>query len=415
MAAPGAAAVASAEPRLVQQRRPGLEYFLEHNSGQLYLLSNARGALDYAVYRRVGAWGWEMQQWGRLRVAACSLPARRSQELRRHPALQRCRPRIQPCNPAALSPALHLPTRTCRVPTSAPSLAQEQWQLVVGEQPGIANEDMDMTRDWLVLYQRRQGRQQVAALPLRHGLPAAAAATAGVGGARQAGGPAAAAAAAVEVAAQPADPAASLLQLAPLPAWALSVAAGANADFQAQQLRLMLSSPVHPEQAFDWDLASGQLVQPPAPAAAAGAAGVEQQADLEQQLAWRQLWATSADGTAVPLTVACAAEALPPGSRGSSSSSGGSSSGEAPLRPRPCLLVVYGSYGHSLPTGFLAERLPLLHRGWVLALAHVRGGGELGRRWHAAGRGPLKANSLADLEACLDHLFAAGGWRTCVS
>lgn len=49
--AAGAAAAPLAEPRLVQARQPGLEYFSEHNSGQLYLLSNARGALDYAVYR----------------------------------------------------------------------------------------------------------------------------------------------------------------------------------------------------------------------------------------------------------------------------------------------------------------------------------------------------------------------------
>ncbi len=57
MAAAGSVASApAAEPRLVQARQPGLEYFLEHNSGQLYLLSNARGALDYAVYRWAARW-----------------------------------------------------------------------------------------------------------------------------------------------------------------------------------------------------------------------------------------------------------------------------------------------------------------------------------------------------------------------
>lgn len=64
MAAGGAAAAPrAAEPRLVQPRQPGLEYFLEHNSGQLYLLSNARGAQDYAVYR------WA----GRSRALRCSV------------------------------------------------------------------------------------------------------------------------------------------------------------------------------------------------------------------------------------------------------------------------------------------------------------------------------------------------------
>ena len=49
----------------------------------------------------------------------------------------------------------------------------------------------------------------------------------------------------------------------------------------------------------------------------------------------------------------------------------------------PALLTVYGAYGISLETGFEPERLVLLDRGWVVALAHVRGGGELGRRCNA--------------------------------
>lgn len=74
----------------------------------------------------------------------------------------------------------------------------------------------------------------------------------------------------------------------------------------------------------------------------------------------------------------------------------------------PCLLLVYGAYGHSLPADWDPSRLPLLSRGWVLALAHVRGGGELGRGWHAAGRGVRKRVSASDLGACLDALVAAG-------
>jgi protease II len=266
-----------------------------------------------------------------------------------------------------------------------------------------AIEDMDLVAGWLVLFLRQAGRQQVAALPLDpRGMPAAVSplehGATGAGSALQQ---------------QPLQ----TLQLpaARLPSWALSITAGANADHASHSIRLLLSSPVHPERAFDWDLSSQQLVerhgqpcasaeehlapnQPgaidsdasvypsgsgPAPAVAAWA---------EKDYGWQQLTARSADGVAVPLTVACSANLL-----------------AGPPTPRPCLLVVYGAYGHCLPTDFMAERAPLLRRGWVLALAHVRGGGELGRRWHAAGRGARKAAGVADLEACLDCLVAKGG------
>jgi oligopeptidase B len=53
---------------------------------------------------------------------------------------------------------------------------------------------------------------------------------------------------------------------------------------------------------------------------------------------------------------------------------------------QPCLLRVYGAYGMSLEAGYNAVDTLLVKRGWTLAFAHVRGGGELGRRWHHAGR-----------------------------
>ncbi|KAI3438624.1 hypothetical protein D9Q98_001046 [Chlorella vulgaris] len=348
------AAAPAAAPRLVQERSPGLEYFVEHAGGQLYILSNARGAANYAVFR---------------------------------------------------------------VPAAAADLGQQHWQPVVAEPAGGgAIEDMDLLSSHLVVYLRRGGRQQVASLPLDpRGMPAVASAAnarAGTAGTATRGGAAAG------------IPAESLT-LAPLPLWALSVAAGANAEFRADRLRLLLSSPVHPEAAFDWDLVNQRLLPRPQPDAQQQR--LQQQAPRQHQarkatrgakegpdaalaaqrplpddfgldvesaageFCWRQDWVTSSDGTAVPLTVVhTTGLALPP------------------AVPRPCLLVVYGAYGHCLPTDYLPERIPLLRRGWVLALAHVRGGGELGRRWHAAGRGAAKAASVEDLSACLDHVVDAG-------
>ncbi|KAJ1906524.1 hypothetical protein LPJ71_004274, partial [Coemansia sp. S17] len=74
----------------------------------------------------------------------------------------------------------------------------------------------------------------------------------------------------------------------------------------------------------------------------------------------------------------------------------------------PTLVRVYGSYGVSLEPEFRLEDVPLLLRGWVIALAHVRGGGELGREWYAAGKGASKINSITDYLSCTRFLLDKG-------
>ena len=66
---------------------------------------------------------------------------------------------------------------------------------------------------------------------------------------------------------------------------------------------------------------------------------------------------------------------------------------------QPCLFTVYGAYGVSLKTDFHPMYLPLLRRGWTIAFAHIRGGGELGREWHHKGRiqGKLQALQVDQL------------------
>src|SRR5262249_7685836 len=72
----------------------------------------------------------------------------------------------------------------------------------------------------------------------------------------------------------------------------------------------------------------------------------------------------------------------------------------------PLLLYGYGSYGISVPVAFSAKRLSLLDRGIAYAIAHVRGGGELGKPWHDAGRMHNKRNTFADFIAASEHLIA---------
>ncbi|GAB4063637.1 S9 family peptidase [Uliginosibacterium sediminicola] len=74
----------------------------------------------------------------------------------------------------------------------------------------------------------------------------------------------------------------------------------------------------------------------------------------------------------------------------------------------PLWLEGYGAYGIATDPWFSSTRLSLLDRGWVFALAHVRGGGELGQRWHDGGRLANKANSFSDFIACAEALADAG-------
>jgi len=100
-----------------------------------------------------------------------------------------------------------------------------------------------------------------------------------------------------------------------------------------------------------------------------------------------RLWATGADGTQIPLSIVHAVD--------------------TPL-PAPTVLYGYGAYEHSIDPTFSHHRLSLLDRGFVFAVAHVRGGGEMGRAWYEHGRMEEKQHTFDDFIACGHHLVAAG-------
>jgi len=74
----------------------------------------------------------------------------------------------------------------------------------------------------------------------------------------------------------------------------------------------------------------------------------------------------------------------------------------------PLYVYGYGSYGYALPLGFNSNRLSLLDRGVVIAYAHIRGGGDLGKPWHDAGKMLVKRNTFTDFIASVEHLTANG-------
>ncbi|EPL03411.1 S9 family peptidase [Pseudomonas sp. CF161] len=102
----------------------------------------------------------------------------------------------------------------------------------------------------------------------------------------------------------------------------------------------------------------------------------------------QRLWATAADGTQVPISLVVKREALG--------------------QPTPLYLYGYGAYGESLDPWFSHARLSLLERGVAFAIAHVRGGGELGEAWYRAGKQEHKQNTFSDFIACAEHLIAEG-------
>jgi oligopeptidase B len=83
----------------------------------------------------------------------------------------------------------------------------------------------------------------------------------------------------------------------------------------------------------------------------------------------------------------------------------------AARRHEPLLLAGYGAYGISLPVMFSSARLSLLDRGVAFAIAHIRGGGELGKRWHDDGRMLCKRNTFTDFIAAAEFLVKRGDTR----
>tara|TARA_Y100001951_G_scaffold24940_1_gene19177 strand:+ start:430 stop:2463 length:2034 start_codon:yes stop_codon:yes gene_type:complete len=102
----------------------------------------------------------------------------------------------------------------------------------------------------------------------------------------------------------------------------------------------------------------------------------------------RRIWATAQDGTQIPISLV-----------GRHDSFG---------KPAPLYLYGYGAYGHSLDPWFSHARLSLLDRGFVFAIAHVRGGGDLGEAWYRAGKLEHKPNTFSDFIACAEQLLADG-------
>jgi len=161
----------------------------------------------------------------------------------------------------------------------------------------------------------------------------------------------------------------------------ISCGVGANAEWDQPLVRLGYGSFVTPATVVDYAVATGEFKQ----RKQAVVLGGYDPADYEQH----RIWAKADDGERVPISVVC--------------KDGTPHDGTA-----PALLYGYGSYETSIDPGLSISRLSLLDRGFVFAVAHVRGGGEMGRGWYEDGKLLHKKNTFTDFVAAARHLVAEG-------
>ncbi|MBW4657932.1 MAG: S9 family peptidase [Drouetiella hepatica Uher 2000/2452] len=151
-----------------------------------------------------------------------------------------------------------------------------------------------------------------------------------------------------------------------------------NPDFNTDTLRYGYTSLVTPSSAFDYNLNTREQTLLKQTAVLGGY-------DPAQYVSER-LEAIAPDGTSVPLSLVYKKGVVLNGAN-------------------PVYLTGYGSYGYSYPDSFSSTRLSLLNRGVVIAIAHIRGGSEMGRKWYEDGKFLHKKNTFTDFIACAEYLI----------
>jgi len=168
----------------------------------------------------------------------------------------------------------------------------------------------------------------------------------------------------------------------------------ANPEYDSTVLRYGYTSLATPRSVYDLDLVDGRLELLKRQPVLGGF-------DPARYRTERQ-WATAGDGTEVPISLVYRPDLV---------ATGGASAGAGSSGGSPCLLYGYGSYEMSMDPTFSSLRLSLLDRGFIFAIAHIRGGGEMGRHWYEDGKFGAKANTFTDFVACARHLVD-GGWTS---
>ncbi len=157
-----------------------------------------------------------------------------------------------------------------------------------------------------------------------------------------------------------------------------TMAMSVNAEFDTPVLRYSYASMITPNSTYEYDFKTGDsklLKQQEIPS------GYD-----KAQYETKRIWTTARDGVKVPVSLIM--------------KRGTKLDGKSPM-----LLYAYGSYGYSIPPGFSTARLSLVDRGMIYAIAHIRGGSELGEKWRQEGRMFKKLNTFNDFIDAADYLI----------
>jgi oligopeptidase B len=225
-------------------------------------------------------------------------------------------------------------------PVSAPS--KENWKDVIPAREDVKIDNIDLFKDYMVVWERAKGLVQVQIRNMQNGNS----------------------------------------HYIEFPEPVYSADAGPNPEFDSKLLRLNYVSLVTPQSVFDYHMDTKEMELKKEREVLGGYDRTQYQSE--------RIFAPSYDGTEVPISIVYKKDLF-------------KKDGTNPL-----YLYVYGAYGISMDPYFSTSRLSLMDRGFVFAIGHVRGGGEMGRKWYDDGKMLKKMNTFKDVIGCAEHLIAEG-------
>jgi oligopeptidase B len=231
-----------------------------------------------------------------------------------------------------------------------------QWDEVLAHRPGNRLDGLEVYAGYLVTSERVDGAASVRVIPVPNGLSGDILATSWV----------------IDGEASP-----STIMLAPTP------------EFDSTWVRVVVTSLTTPRYVADINMATREAIVRKRQHIPSGYLATD-------YVTWRE-WVTASDGVRIPVSMVARRDAVDC-----------ATTTPRPLRAAPLVLYGYGSYEISIDPAFSVARLSLLDRGVIFAIAHIRGGGEMGRAWYEMGRLAQKPTTFSDFVRVARHLVAEG-------